>query len=750
MRYITCIILALLCLSQAKAQNELESEAFYIYRNDGEFNGFFYDEVLEMRYSKLSLDSIEYDDFVVQEVVTEDSIYRIPLCAIDSIGFVQPEVILNPGIHDIDETGLAAYITNTDYYETFIYLSKDTPADLLPKPGDVLMRLGNKEEKIPGFGRKVTSVHDDGYNRYVVKVSHLEELSDVFTQLVGVEKLVTDNQGKVRRKVSPLCKASGSGSATLLDLAFTVQKDLPFPNNDQSKITLAAELGMQLSVGVEYNIKWNNFFLKVTNHSALTAQPSITASCDLVSAERNWSLLPGLCFYVPASCPVMSIDPLPKLFIKGTLSASIGLSFPKSGIGMTETFIFDNGSLSYNRDYNIEGYNAFGSDRFINFFKQSDVNAKLHGELQAGIKSEIGIGAADWLSDIVETYIGVDVYVGPKIEGDLEFSMQSLFEGGSYVLNNPPKVTLSGLSIDAEAKGTFKFLWNDPNTETFATLSEQFWKEEFYALPRIDSICLKQNIITGTQKLTAKLTRKGYLPARLGFEIGDREKNKTVLYLPGTFDAFTKEKDLEIDVNFPVGDYNVVPFYEINGQIVRDTEHIRGFGVFDLLTDMKKIFFTVNLAIPEQDLPSIPLGYGTVFAVFEGGVKVTPLDDCSAKVEATSYPNRGNGEMVGNASMIITVSEIENGGCTATVDNIQWNYTQTDYYSEDPDTGDKYPHKSSYSGQIPQISTGAFFPHDYCFKGNTANGSCSCSYETYSRTYDGRYPLGVRIELYKE
>ena len=36
------------CISELWAQ-----EAFYIYRNDGEFNGFFYDDVLRMGYSKV-------------------------------------------------------------------------------------------------------------------------------------------------------------------------------------------------------------------------------------------------------------------------------------------------------------------------------------------------------------------------------------------------------------------------------------------------------------------------------------------------------------------------------------------------------------------------------------------------------------------------------------------------------------------------------------------------------------------------
>ena len=89
-------------LNSLQAQVIEEGEAFYIYRNDGDFDGFFYDQIQEMRYSKLDVDSVEQAEYVTYEVVTADSIYRIPLAAIDSIGFVQPDAILNENFIDLD------------------------------------------------------------------------------------------------------------------------------------------------------------------------------------------------------------------------------------------------------------------------------------------------------------------------------------------------------------------------------------------------------------------------------------------------------------------------------------------------------------------------------------------------------------------------------------------------------------------------------------------------------------------------
>ena len=51
-----------------------------------------------MRCSHIGLDSVEYKDYVVQEVWTVDSVYRIPLEVIDSVSFVTPPTIYKEGV----------------------------------------------------------------------------------------------------------------------------------------------------------------------------------------------------------------------------------------------------------------------------------------------------------------------------------------------------------------------------------------------------------------------------------------------------------------------------------------------------------------------------------------------------------------------------------------------------------------------------------------------------------------------------
>ena len=124
-------------LMMSGAQTLQAQDAFYIYRNDGDFDGFFYDQIVRMSYSKTDLEGEEHDVYVVQEIETIDSLYRIPLNAIDSIGFQQPEIIFNPKLNNMDETGLTQYVTyvsDTDLRLNF----KNLPSGSIPAEGDVL------------------------------------------------------------------------------------------------------------------------------------------------------------------------------------------------------------------------------------------------------------------------------------------------------------------------------------------------------------------------------------------------------------------------------------------------------------------------------------------------------------------------------------------------------------------------------------------------------------------------------------
>ena len=105
------------------------SEAFYIYRNDGQFNAFFRDEVDSIAYSNFDADSVFYDEVVMQVVYTADSIYRIPLASVDSVAFVTPETKYKPGVKQIVGE-LRDYVISSE--QMSITFASNTPQSLLP------------------------------------------------------------------------------------------------------------------------------------------------------------------------------------------------------------------------------------------------------------------------------------------------------------------------------------------------------------------------------------------------------------------------------------------------------------------------------------------------------------------------------------------------------------------------------------------------------------------------------------------
>jgi hypothetical protein len=169
-------------------------EAFYIYRNDGQFNAFFRDEVDSIAYSNYDADSVYYDDVVTQLIYTQDSLYRIPLAVIDSVGFVQPETIYKKGVTHLAGKLFDYLISENDMTLNF---NVSLPANLIPKVGDDLVCM-ELTEKLPyGFAGKVRQV-TKGASEISVLCDSVE-LTDVVERFYGVAIIGYDEGHEVRR-----------------------------------------------------------------------------------------------------------------------------------------------------------------------------------------------------------------------------------------------------------------------------------------------------------------------------------------------------------------------------------------------------------------------------------------------------------------------------------------------------------------------------------------------------------------------
>lgn len=174
-KYLLTLILCLVYILPIMAQ-----ETFYVYRNDGVLHGFFNEDVDSMLYSKIDIDSVEHNDYVVQEIYTKDSVFRIPLAAIDSVGFVTPQTVYKPGVIDMGEELCKYVISSTD---TTILLQSSTPIKLIPKKDDKLVYMEMTEIFPIGFAGEVVSVST--IQEGIMVNCALVDLEDIFDSYYG-------------------------------------------------------------------------------------------------------------------------------------------------------------------------------------------------------------------------------------------------------------------------------------------------------------------------------------------------------------------------------------------------------------------------------------------------------------------------------------------------------------------------------------------------------------------------------------
>ncbi len=144
--------------------------AFYVYRNDGKFNGFLRNDA----------DSISFRNGC-QLVHTEDSTYTIPFAAIDSVSFIVQKPVMREGLFFLNDYH-AAHITAID--SLTLYFDSGIRADSLPHFGQVVLHGAYMPPFEEGFAGRVKSITRESD---LIKIDcDMICIGDVFKHLVLV------------------------------------------------------------------------------------------------------------------------------------------------------------------------------------------------------------------------------------------------------------------------------------------------------------------------------------------------------------------------------------------------------------------------------------------------------------------------------------------------------------------------------------------------------------------------------------
>ena len=460
-------LIILMCLSffvQTFAQ-----EAFYIYRNDGEFNGFFYDQVVSITQSHISLDGTEFEAFVTLEVATADSLYRIPLEYIDSISFVQPEIRLNPRFHRMDLEGMSDYLADKSEDCMTLTFSPLMPDELRPTEGDVLMDC-HSDVLEEWFGGKVTATQlVDGY--LVVSLEPVKQLGDVFDQLISVEQIVAtgDETQPVRRRMAGMKafneRRKVEGSWTMD--AYTFDNDFNLTLDFMQNLSgfLNIHFGFGLNGSIAYNVTSSNFYFSVTMAESVELGVKVGVDYKLFGNDNDVDnllmrggviekLAKRLAIPFPATCPIAQVNatPWPFLRAEGHIVLSLGGSIGTKKFKQNVTV--NNGKL----DWSLTDKNASWVE------PDWSLTLEANGFAQFGLMLPLKVQTNPMLDNIVQGEVGGTLYVGPKVSGNVTLDIKQLGSiGGVYQSLKSSSMSLATLSVDYKVEAEISSIWGKPS-----------------------------------------------------------------------------------------------------------------------------------------------------------------------------------------------------------------------------------------------------------------------------------------------
>lgn len=493
----------------AMAQNN----AMYVYRNDGEFNAFLKSDVDSMRYSHLDADSVFHDDWQMQEFFTADSVYRIPLAAIDSVSFVTPSMEYKSDVMLVEDNLLKYLIAHTDKTLTF---SLNVPTGLLPSVGDVVV-FDKYEEPIPeGF-----------YGRYVSRKSTSDGIECLFEE-VGLEEIYNhlvvvgqvgsynedDNENSQRRIFTV-----GNNKRVCLPLKVPLSvsiKDIVhgvdiFGSNAKRAVDINGSIGItldrpQLTINYiicigERNLK-NQVMLKARFYSEGEASVSGNLAGNY-SPEPMW--FPG-CQWPFNFYGIAGEFDLGLYFeANGEINASYSVPIV---IDVTRGFSIKEGEWPYFYEGNGSCANRDKAEWDLN----------LNGSLSAGLAGRLSVG----LVNKKVASLDVTLKAGPEVSANFKIAdKESGFNSNLYDALKNTEVTASlRLQADAGYRIWFK------DRESFDhPLNVHLFKTTRPILPTIENVkWTPSGLCSGT--LTADVSRDTFTSVSLGWTL--RDKNNEV------------------------------------------------------------------------------------------------------------------------------------------------------------------------------------------------------------------------------
>lgn len=521
----------LLCLSAIIAFGQSNSNrTLYVYRNDGCFNAFYYSEIDSMQCSVIDTMGIKHENYVIQEIYTVDSLYRIPLTAIDSISFVTPKTKYRSNVQIINDSWLN-YVISVDNLK--IILNKSIPSNLIPVIGQVLVSETRLNPFENGFAGRVSKINreEDGIIILCTDVT----LKDIY------KTFVYKGRSKSYTNVSETREKKQENRSEIETIYFDIPHNLSFSLGPLS-------LNVSPTIALDYIICINDDQTYIDNRITHYYDCSVQLDCEF-TGEYNPE--PDLALKVPIPTEV------PGLYAE----ISLGTFFECSGgviISMNQPF-----TITGTTGYVAYDDHATDIDEWYFEAKDTKFTANLNGQIRFGLATQAK------LAFVTEKLASIDVtgYFGPEVSANITLSSEGLLDGSLYSSLKESVVTLS-------AYGAVKPGWRFAGFEHQKlnnNPSFHFELNHWYILPEFNNLLWTQNQGTKGGKLNGGINRDLFWPGvQLGWSLYDpNEHFYASQYYPETYRLGSEWpwKGLELDINdLPYGSkFTAYPMIKIWG-----------------------------------------------------------------------------------------------------------------------------------------------------------------------------------------
>lgn len=494
-------------------------EAFYVYRNDGQFNAFLREDVDSITYSYYNTDSLRFEEIVTQLVYTKDSVYWIPMASIDSVAFVTPQTVYQDNVVNLNER-LADYVTSVDGIN--LSLSKTTPADLLPKIGEKLVALELSQKFPYGFLGKINNITEEASE--IIITCDTIMLEDAVKRFFATVKAASINEDDSTAKARALDDEFGLWQKTFvlntikIPIEFTgvvKKKDiLNFTGKAKGVFFISPRINLQLNIAIDETI-----LLSYYNIHAITdfeTKEELEIGGEAKGEEKKpFSglskdiLLPyGFTYYV---------SPGVKYSVNGEIA--VGATFIQTGRHTMDVTYYPllsinpiSSMLFNNIDQDIKLYSSESDWHYLigkatfkgGIFIETGVGflnhkiAKVGGEFDLGLefKSEFKF---DW-----------DLLKNADSSTTLYESIQNLDQ-----VDFCPYVGLRGIAAVADERIKF----------SIGKDWDAFWNIYFLKrriLPSFENVKIEQNDLTSVN-VSSGITNDCLLPMKVGFSIFDHK-----------------------------------------------------------------------------------------------------------------------------------------------------------------------------------------------------------------------------------